>query len=250
MPSKAKTKLASLAHRGRHGDRPPSDELTSTSFEDDRYRNRSPSPESSYDHHMGYSQQPAEVQYTDDLLIPPNLPFSEVTGGAYQDNGTPSNGGSRNTSFTDLAELRSNSKSNRPPSLSINYVPTKFSKLHTQGDWAHRRAKQGGGRDAFSAGAARMGEPGTVDDDEGLVFELGKGGLKPKRKHKLRWNRFKWILFLANWVVSTHRVRWDGSRLSDRHATTSRCETSTGGARSRTVLVYPSRAIADDGNLR
>jgi hypothetical protein len=46
-----------------------------------------------------------------------------------------------------------------------------------------------------------MGTMGTVDDDEGVVFQLGKGGLK-KKKPKLRWNRFKWILFGANGVVS------------------------------------------------
>jgi len=92
----------------------------------------------------------------------------------------------------------------RPASLSINYVPSKFTKLHSQGDYAHRRAKTGGGRDAFGRDAQRMGMMGTVDDDEGVVFQLGKGGLK-KKKPKLRWNRFKWVLFVANTVVSAHR---------------------------------------------
>jgi len=89
----------------------------------------------------------------------------------------------------------------RPASLSINYVPSKFTKLHAPGDYAHRRAKTGGGRDAFGRDAQRMGMMGTVDDDEGVVFQLGKGGLK-KKKPKLRWNRFKWVLFVANTVVS------------------------------------------------
>lgn len=140
-----------------------------------------------------------EVQYGDDLLVPPNLPFSEVTGGQYSNDG----GSSRGMSYTDLAELRAKNKDSRPASLSlsINYVPTKFTKLHSQGEWAHRRGKLGGGRDAFAAGASRMGEPGVVDDDEGLVFQVGKGGLKAKHKPKLRWNRFKWCLFAANCVV-------------------------------------------------
>lgn len=42
---------------------------------------------------------------------------------------------------------------------------------------------------------------GTVDDDEGVVFQVGKGGLKRKNRPKLRWNRFKWVLFAANTVV-------------------------------------------------
>ena len=61
--------------------------------------------------------------------------------------------------------------------------------------------KQGGGRDAFSKDAQRMGMMGTVDDDEGIAFQIGKNGLR-KKTPKLRWNRFKWILFVANSVVS------------------------------------------------
>lgn len=46
-----------------------------------------------------------------------------------------------------------------------------------------------------------MGQVGTVDDDEGVIFQVSGSGLK-KKKPKLRWNRFKWVLFLANSVVS------------------------------------------------
>jgi hypothetical protein len=46
-----------------------------------------------------------------------------------------------------------------------------------------------------------MGMVGTVDDDEGTVFALGKGGVKQKKQPKLRWNRFKWVLMLANILV-------------------------------------------------
>ncbi|BEI86599.1 hypothetical protein CcaverHIS002_0608860 [Cutaneotrichosporon cavernicola] len=195
----ARNKLADLASRARprHQNRA----RDSGADQDAHFGQRSPSPGSSNDHFSGsydHSRPMQEVQYQDALLVPPNLPFSEVTGGQYSDGGS-----SRDMSYTDLAALRARNKDSRPASLSlsINYVPTKFSKLHAPGDYAHRRAKQGGGRDAFAAGAARMGEPGLVDDDEGLVFQVGKGGLKAKHKPKLRWNRFKWILFCANCVL-------------------------------------------------
>jgi hypothetical protein len=198
MPSRNRlADLASRARPGRHNR-----ERDSGADQDSYYANqRSPSPGSSNDHFSGsydHSRPMQEVQYQDDLLVPPNLPFSEVTGGQYSDGGS-----SRGMSYTDLAELRSRNKDSRPASLSlsINYVPTKFTKLHAPGEYPHRRAKQGGGRDAFAAGAARMSEPGLVDDDEGIVFQVGKGGLKAKHKPKLRWNRFKWILFGANCVL-------------------------------------------------
>jgi len=179
--------------RGKHQYR-QSDDYT------DNGGNRSPSLSSSDNHALSSSHHGnmQEVRYTDDLLVPPNLPFSEVTSGQYSNDGSQS----RQSSYSDLTQLRLARKDDRPPSLSVNYVPTKFTKPHSQGEWAHRRAKIGGGRDAFAANAQRMGAQGTVDDDEGLVFELGKGGLKAKHKPKLRWNRFKWILFLANSVVS------------------------------------------------
>ena len=57
---------------------------------------------------------------------------------------------------------------------------------------------RGGGRDAFKANESRM--PGDGDDDyDGVDFE--KSGRKGGR---LRWNRFKWILFVSNLVVSAH----------------------------------------------
>ncbi|KAL7420029.1 hypothetical protein Q5752_004994 [Cryptotrichosporon argae] len=155
-----------------------------------RYPTRSASPASSLDHGTSASHaQPVEVRY-DDELLPPTVPFGGPGG---------SNSSSRRSSFSSLTDLK-NAAGARPASLSVNYVPAKFTKLHTPGDYAHRR-KQGGGRDAFAANAQRMGQPGTVDDDEGLVFQLGKGGLKAKHKPKLRWNRFKWILFVANTLL-------------------------------------------------
>jgi hypothetical protein len=129
-----------------------------------------------------------------DALAPPSMPFANRAEG----NGLSS----RRSSVSSKGTLEAGSiRGGRPNSLSVNYVPAKFTKLHAPGDWAHRRAKIGGGRDAFAKDAQRMGKMGTVDDDEGVVFQLGKGGLK-KKKPKLRWNRFKWILFGANGVVS------------------------------------------------
>lgn len=217
MPGKGKIfDLASRAvpRRQQQQQRPVSD----ASYGNDSY-NRSASPASSYDQMSSNAHgAPQEVSYGDPLLIPPNLPFSEVTGGVY---GSQDGHSSRQSSYHDLTDLQSNSKSGRAPSLSINYVPTKFTKLHTQGEWAHRRAKQGGGRDAFAANAQRMGDLGTVDDDEGLVFQLGKGGLKAKhQKKKLRWNRFKWALFIANSVVSCS-LSQRGTRCAHTHSSSS-----------------------------
>ncbi|RSH92170.1 hypothetical protein EHS25_008585 [Saitozyma podzolica] len=128
-----------------------------------------------------------------DALAPPSMPFANRAEG----NGLSS----RRSSVSSKGTLEAGSiRGGRPNSLSVNYVPAKFTKLHAPGDWAHRRAKIGGGRDAFAKDAQRMGKMGTVDDDEGVVFQLGKGGLK-KKKPKLRWNRFKWILFGANGVL-------------------------------------------------
>ncbi|WVN89425.1 uncharacterized protein L203_104648 [Cryptococcus depauperatus CBS 7841] len=132
--------------------------------------------------------QPQEVTYGDDLM-PPVMPFAP-------NDPKPS---SRRSSV--LFPIDKDSK-NRDSTLSLNYVPAKFTRLHAPGDYAHRRTKQGGGRDAFAAGAQRMGQMGTVDDDEGMVFQVTKDGLKPKHKRAgLRWNRFKWVLFGANIVL-------------------------------------------------
>lgn len=61
----------------------------------------------------------------DSSLIPPTVPFAPGGGS-----------GSR-------------SPTSRPRSL--HYLPTKFSVPHKQGQWAHRKTKEGGGRAAFGA---------------------------------------------------------------------------------------------------
>ena len=121
-------------------------------------------------------------------LDPPNLPY-----------------GSRASSF------RSSSPGNSTPlidakglptSLSVNYLPSKFSDLG--GGMKRRKGgkvggialpKRGGGRDAFKANESRM--PGDGDDDYDGV-DVGKG----RKGGRNRWNRFKWILFISNLVVS------------------------------------------------
>ncbi|WWC67956.1 uncharacterized protein I206_101875 [Kwoniella pini CBS 10737] len=150
-------------------------------------------------------QQQQYVNYrNDDDLIPPIAPF-------IPDKDSPLSSRRSSNSFlptnNNNEKLDSNGK-NRQSSLSLNYVPAKFTKLHSPGNRLnnnnnnnnHKKAKQGGGRDAFAKNAQRMGTLGTVDDDEGVVFQIGKGGLK-KKKPKLRWNRFKWVLFVANTIL-------------------------------------------------
>ena len=100
-------------------------------------------------------------------------------------------------------------KDERPlsTSLSVNYLPSKFSNtLVTKrrrngkgGAGGLMMPKQGGGREAFKSNEARM--PGAGDDDyDGVdVFGNKEGG---RTRHSGRWNRFKWCLFVANTLVS------------------------------------------------
>ena len=136
------------------------------------------------------STSPQTVAYSETLL-PPSLPYGASSAASSR----------RSSSSLTSKNMQSQAVST---SLSVNYVPAKFSKVHEPGRYAHRRTKSGGGRDAFAKDAQRMGMLGTVDDDEGVAFEVKKGGgLRMKRKRpNLRWNRFKWLLFMANNVVS------------------------------------------------
>jgi len=58
--------------------------------------------------------------------------------------------------------------------------------------------KRGGGLDAFRSGEARMG--GANDEDYG--FGAAAGG----SKKRLRWNKFKWILFFANIFLTVYSL--------------------------------------------
>ncbi|KAG8935610.1 hypothetical protein FRC02_007321 [Tulasnella sp. 418] len=104
----------------------------------------------------------------------------------------------------------SSSKQDLTASLSVNYLPAKFSRPHSPGI-SYRKAnkpgnrKVGGGREAFAAGASRM--PGANDEDydgvqvDGWFQQGGKG-----KKGKLRWNRFKWILFITNLMLTSYSL--------------------------------------------
>ncbi|KIO21705.1 hypothetical protein M407DRAFT_37320, partial [Tulasnella calospora MUT 4182] len=89
-------------------------------------------------------------------------------------------------------------------SLSVGYLPTKFSRPLSPGI-SYRKAnkpgsglvKRGGGTRAFGPGANRM--PGDNDEDYDGVDPGRKGG-------KLRWNRFKWILFTTNTILTLYSL--------------------------------------------
>ncbi|KAG6888182.1 hypothetical protein C0995_010026 [Termitomyces sp. Mi166 len=97
-------------------------------------------------------------------------------------------------------------------SLTVNYLPSKFSTtLLTPGGSATRKRKgakgidpivpkRGGGVEAFRSGESRMGGPG--DDDYDRVW---LGPTKGK-KTRLRWNRFKWVLFFANVLLTCYSI--------------------------------------------
>ena len=115
-------------------------------------------------------------------LVPPNLPFASNVSLA---------SGSLHTNSPYLGAQSS-------LSLSVNYLPTKFSDavlyngLKNRGKAFPLGPKRGGGREAFRSGEARM--PGEGDEDydgiQGSLFTKEGGRTKPR----LRWNRFKWSL--------------------------------------------------------
>lgn len=136
-------------------------------------------------------------------LEPPTLPFAP------------------NTSAR-LGSPRTESPLLRPQSthsLSINYLPTKFSDavlyngLKNRGKGFHLGPKRGGGREAFRSGEARM--PGEGDEDydgvQGNFFGKEGGRTRPR----LRWNKFKWTLFFSNLLVSIFSLFPTASRWMD-----------------------------------
>ncbi|KIR26471.1 tetraspanin Tsp2 [Cryptococcus deuterogattii LA55] len=167
----------------------PLDPNSPQSGSKENYYGRPSSPTYSDQMSSNNHGQPQEVSCRiDDDLVPPVAPFVPQVDSSLS---------SRRSSISFLGDK--DSLKNRASSLSLNYVPAKFTRLHAPGDYAHRR-KQGGGRDAFASDAQRMGQVGTVDDDEGVIFQVSESGLK-KKKPKLRWNRFKWVLFFATSVL-------------------------------------------------
>jgi hypothetical protein len=99
-------------------------------------------------------------------------------------------------------------------SLSVNYLPSKFSSTLLAPANPRRRKnaksgidgvslpKRGGGVEAFRSGEARMGESDEdFDATSGGIFIHG-GHTKPK----LHWNRFKWTLFFSNLCLTTYSI--------------------------------------------
>jgi len=99
-------------------------------------------------------------------------------------------------------------------SLSVNYLPTKFSSGKLSPTPRRRKPgkanadhpdlpKRGGGREAFKSGEARMPAEGDEDYDgvTGRWFGGKEGGHTRPRMH---WNRFKWALLIANLSVSVY----------------------------------------------
>ncbi|KAJ7083779.1 hypothetical protein C8R44DRAFT_651868 [Mycena epipterygia] len=92
-------------------------------------------------------------------------------------------------------------------SLSINYLPSKFSDaLAAGGPRRRRRGKEGvtepamargGGVDAFRKGEARMPE-----DRDDLHPSPERKGWFDRSETGARWTRFKWVLFLFNVAYS------------------------------------------------
>lgn len=101
----------------------------------------------------------------------------------------------------------SNADKHLSASLSINYLPNKFSENIVTNrrkgakGWEGVIPKQGGGREAFRSNESRM--PGEGDDDyDGGWFGKEGGRTRPR----LRWNRFKWTLFVSNIILSIYSI--------------------------------------------
>jgi hypothetical protein len=122
-----------------------------------------------------------------DRLEPPSRPFASSA-----------------TNMSASPLLRSNS----PVSLTVNYLPSKFSDAVLYNGLRRRNKaastgpfpKRGGGVAAFRAGEDRVGAEG--DDDYDGVQSSWFGGKQGPPKTRLRWNRFKWLLVVSNTLVS------------------------------------------------
>lgn len=91
-------------------------------------------------------------------------------------------------------------------SLSANYIPHKFSDAMLSGAFRRRKGdvgpkipKLGGGIEAFRSGEARM--PGENDEDYDGVQSGWFGNKNRTTARRMRWTRFKWILFFSNICV-------------------------------------------------
>ncbi|KAI0299963.1 hypothetical protein BC826DRAFT_1090485 [Russula brevipes] len=138
----------------------------------------------------------------DAQLEPPSAPFAS--------SGSTNPGSPRLESPLLYSQSLSQSRPQSVLSLSVNYLPTKFSDavlyngLKNRGKTLPLVPKRGGGREAFRSGEARM--PGEGDEDydgiQGSLFGKEGGHTRPR----LRWNRFKWTLFVANLLFSFYSL--------------------------------------------
>ncbi|CCL98841.1 uncharacterized protein FIBRA_00846 [Fibroporia radiculosa] len=115
-----------------------------------------------------------------------------------------------NGSLHNVGSDRSDAKS-VPSSLSVNYLPSKFSSTLLSGGPKRRKVwrtgdaslpKHGGGREAFKSDEARM--PGEGDDDFDRLMVSGHESGYTKRRQS--WNRFKWTLFVSNFVFTMYSI--------------------------------------------
>lgn len=140
------------------------------------------------------------------ILDPPNAPFA---------NTISSNNGSLSRSAASSAlalGLNTASPGSDTNSLSVNYFPSKFGRAPSPSLHKRRNGKNdddpnsnvpksGGGREAFRSNEARM--PAENDDDyDGVDVHRAGATWTPR----LRWNRFKWILFLTNIIVTAYSL--------------------------------------------
>ncbi|KAF9479335.1 hypothetical protein BDN70DRAFT_697364 [Pholiota conissans] len=163
-------------------------------------------------------------------LDPPNPPFNhrESSGSTLQgDYGSPISSLSRRNSLTGVPDNAGLSTADSSVSLTVNYLPTKFSnpqlnQLAQRKRRPHHRSakhaddlspgagvmpKMGGGVDAFRSGEARMnGEDEDEDGDNERVEDGSRSRWtkKPAKRSKPRWNRFKWTLFIANLFLTIY----------------------------------------------
>ncbi|TDL16179.1 hypothetical protein BD410DRAFT_902166 [Rickenella mellea] len=142
-------------------------------------------------------------------LEPPSAPFA--TGSSNSGHNSPKG------SYRSLTPLAS-SEASGPVSLSVNFLPHKFSGPLPGSIFRRKNGKgggddvdgpgipkRGGGREAFRSGEARM--PGDGDEDyDGVTSGWFGGKAGGKTKPRLRWNRFKWILFSMNLCLTVYSL--------------------------------------------
>ncbi|KAF9258141.1 hypothetical protein L218DRAFT_877781 [Marasmius fiardii PR-910] len=100
-------------------------------------------------------------------------------------------------------------------SLSVNYLPSKFSDavIHPTanprrrpGKGKNKIPKAGGGTEAFKSGEARMPVEGDEDYDGVSTGWFGGNTAEPRSGSPMKWNRFKWVLFCTNTLLMMYSI--------------------------------------------